>query len=55
MVNAKLAVMGDIITKEPDGTELHFPMALLLEFQSVADIRQAIADGECKFKFMEAA
>jgi hypothetical protein len=54
MITGKLVVMGEIDTVEPDDVTWKHPMALLIEFESAADIRQAIKDGECKFTFGEA-
>lgn len=51
MVTGKLTIMGQIEVKEPDDKTVTHPMALLINFNSVEDIRQAIADGECKFVF----
>ena len=51
MVTAKLAIMGEIDVKEPDGSTQHFPMALLITFDNPEQIRRAIKEGECKFVF----
>lgn len=49
MSQANLSLMGDITTLEPDGSQLHFPRALLLEFDSIEELRAAIASGRCEF------
>lgn len=51
MVNGQLAIMGQIDVKEDEETVQRYPMALLIKFKTVEEIRQAIADGECKFTF----
>ena len=42
----RLAVMGNIEIVEPDGEHAHYPMALLISFDSQESIRQAINDME---------
>ena len=51
MITAKLKIMGQISTIEPDGEVTDFPMALLLEFDTPEDIRQALSDMKCDFTF----
>lgn len=54
MVKAKLRIMGRILVAEPDTLEHElYPMALLIEFDSTEDIREAIKDGIVEFDFME--
>lgn len=55
METGKLAIMGRIEVKESEDTVQTYPMALLVTFDSVEAIRQAIKDGECKFTGGEAA
>jgi hypothetical protein len=49
MVTGKLKIMGQIETVEPDGENQKHGIALLIEFDSVEDIRAALKDMECKF------
>lgn len=48
---AKLIEMGQITTLGIEGERADYKMALLIEFDSVADIRKAIAEGRCEFGF----
>lgn len=50
---AKLIEMGQITTLGIEGERADYKMALLIEFDSVADIRKAIAEGRCEFGFGE--
>jgi len=50
MKKAKLTIMGQIITIE-DEQEFTHPMALLIEFDSAEEIREAIKRGSCEFEF----
>ena len=47
----RLIEMGQITTIDSDGTRHEYPMALVIEFASVAEIKQAIEDGRCNFSF----
>lgn len=47
----RLVIMGEITVKDLDDSERDHHMALLIEFDSAEDIRKAIADGHCTFKF----
>ena len=56
MIEGKLRIMGDITVYEESGnvTGLYnFERALLIEFDSVEDIRKAIEEGKCEFTFGE--
>ena len=48
MSTAKLRIMGNITTKEPDG-DIDYQKALLIEFDSDEDIRTALKDMKCEF------
>lgn len=50
-VKGRLIEMGEIKSADMDGTVHTYPMALLVTFDSVAAIKQAIADGGCRFEF----
>lgn len=45
----KLIEMGQITSTDLDGTAHMYPMALLITFDSVDEIRKAIKDGVCDF------
>lgn len=45
----KLVEMGQIATVGPDGDSYKYPMALVIEFDSVESIRQAINEGVCRW------
>jgi anti-sigma28 factor (negative regulator of flagellin synthesis) len=52
MVKGKLAEMGEIPVQEIGSAEVHtYPMALVITFDKVEDIRKAIADGACRFAY----
>ena len=55
METAKLAIMGEIETVEPEGKTQKYPMALLIKFDSVESIRKAIKDGQVAFTFGDSA
>lgn len=50
MVTGKLKIMGEIETVVTDGESQKHSMALLIEFDSVADLQTAIKDMGCKFQ-----
>lgn len=52
---AKLIVMGDIqLVEDHDLKEItEIPMALVIQFDSPEDIRQAIGSGKCEFDLYE--
>jgi hypothetical protein len=50
-VMGRLAIMGEIVTVESEDTTQKHPLALLITFDSVEDVRKAIGDGTCRFKF----
>ena len=52
MISGQLKVMGNIDLLE-DGEAQPIDMALVITFDNSEDIRQAIADGQCKFSFGE--
>ena len=45
-----LSIVGSIDVAEPDGEKITHPRALLIDFDSVDEIRKAIADHKCAFK-----
>jgi hypothetical protein len=48
----KLVEMGEIKSKDPsDGTVERYPMALLITFDKVEDLRLAIKQGICRFEW----
>jgi hypothetical protein len=47
----RLIEMGEIKSADLDGTLHTYPMALLITFESVEEIRKAIKDGVCRFEF----
>lgn len=52
IVQGKLAEMGEIPVQETGGTSVHtYPMALVITFDKVEDIRRAIKDGVCRFTY----
>ena len=53
MVNGRLVIMGEIETVESEDVTQRHPLALLIAFDSVDDIRAAIKDGQCQFTFCE--
>lgn len=53
LVMACLEQMGQITTKDEDQPAQFYPYALLLGFNTEAEIRKAIADGAVKFDFKE--
>lgn len=54
MTYGKLKEMGHLTTIDiPDDARTDYKYALLIEFDSVSEIRQAIADGACTFGWGE--
>ena len=49
MEHGRLIEMGQITTIDQDGNETDYKMALVIEFASVAEIKQAIDEGKCSF------
>jgi hypothetical protein len=48
----KLRIVGNIDVKEPDGSDGgHFPLAILVTFDSVEEVRKALLDGKCTYEF----
>ena len=45
----RLSEVGQIATIDQDGTKTEYKMALVIEFASTAEIRQAIKEGKCTF------
>ena len=48
-VVGKLIEMGDLKSADSDGKLHDQPMAILVRFDSVEDIRRAIKEGGCRF------
>ena len=55
MSTAKLRIMGNITVKEPDGEDIAYDKALLIEFNSDEDIRTALKNMKCEFEWEETA
>jgi hypothetical protein len=53
MVTGNLIEVGNITSVSLDGEKYSSPLAMLITFKNVDDIRKAIADGKCSFTFME--
>ena len=51
MEHGRLIEMGQLTTIDSDGTKTEYKRALVIEFASVAEIKQAISDGSCTFSF----
>ena len=49
MEHGRLFEMGQIATIDQDGTRTEYKMALVIEFASVEEIKQAIEEGQCTF------
>lgn len=49
MEHGRLIEMGQLTTIDSDGTKTEYKRALVIEFASVAEIKQAIEDGACTF------
>ncbi|MDP1927050.1 MAG: hypothetical protein Q8K62_00920 [Thiobacillus sp.] len=49
MEHGRLIEMGQIATIDQDGTKTEYKMALVIEFASTDEIRQAIKEGTCTF------
>lgn len=47
----RLIEMGEIKSQDLDGSVHTYPMALLITFANVEEIRKAIKDGICRFEF----
>ena len=53
MEHGRLIEMGQITTTDQDETKTEYKFALVIEFASKAEIRQAIKDGQCTFGAVE--
>ena len=53
MEHGRLIEMGQLTTVDSDGNKTNYKMALLIEFASVAEIKQAINEGKCTFGWCE--
>jgi hypothetical protein len=51
MEHGRLIEMGQLTTVDSDGTKTEYKMALVIEFASVSEIKQAIEEGQCTFGF----
>jgi len=49
MEHGRLIEFGRIATIDEDGTKTEYKMALVIEFASTDEIRQAIKEGTCTF------
>lgn len=49
MEHGRLIEMGQLTTIDLDGTKTEYKRALVIEFASVEEIRQAIEEGACTF------
>lgn len=48
-VKGKLIEMGELKSADTDGTIHDYPRSILIQFDSIADIKRALDDGICKF------
>ena len=53
MEHGRLIEMGQLETIDQDDTRTKYKFALVIEFASAAEIRQAINDGKCTFGWGE--
>lgn len=51
MEHGRLIEMGQLTTIDSDGTRTEYKRALVIEFASVEEIKQAIEEGACTFGF----
>lgn len=51
MEHGSLIEMGNVVTLDIDGTKTEYNLALVIEFASVDEIRQAVEDGVCTFRW----
>lgn len=49
MEHGRLIEMGELTTIDSDGTKTEYKRALVIEFASLAEIKQAIEEGACTF------
>lgn len=53
MAHGRLIEMGQITTIDQDEIKTNYKMALVIEFASTDEIRQAIKEGKCAFTWGE--
>ena len=53
MEHGRLIEMGRVTTVDQDGTRTDYAMAMVIEFASAAEIRQAMKDAACTFGWAE--
>jgi hypothetical protein len=51
-VKGRLIEMGDLRSADMDGKTHDYPKSILVQFDSVDDIRRALDEGICKFVWL---